>query len=106
MSSAAKRIQELREKIRYYDRRYYVEADPAVSDLEYDRLYKELQDLEAKHPELVTPDSPTQRVGDAPVEGLEQVTHRVPMLSIENSYAVDDLKAFAVRTEKSLDGEG
>ncbi len=105
MPSAAQRIEELREKIRYYDRMYYVEASPVVSDLEYDKLYKELERLEEQHPEFVTPDSPTQRVGDAPVDGLEQVAHRLPMLSIENSYAVEDLKAFALRTEKALDGQ-
>src|SRR6187402_3728412 len=98
MPSAEKRIDELRDNIRYYDRMYYVEANPPVSDLEYDRLYKELEKLEEEHPELVTADSPTQRVGEQPVANLTQVTHRVPMLSIENSYAVEDLKAFAQRT--------
>jgi DNA ligase (NAD+) len=102
MPSVEKRIDELRDKIRYYDRMYYVEASPVVSDLEYDRLYKELVDLETKHPELVAADSPTQRVGERPVSGLTQVAHRLPMLSIENSYAVEDLKAFALRTEKAL----
>lgn len=105
MPSAEKRIDELRDKIRYYDRMYYVEANPVVSDLEYDRLYKELEKLEEEHPELVTDDSPTQRVGERPVANLTQVTHRMPMLSIENSYAVEDLKAFAQRTEKGLDGQ-
>jgi len=106
MTSAAKRIEELREKIRYFDRMYYVEASPVVSDLEYDKLYKELERLEAEHPDLVAPDSPTQRIGDRPVSSLTQVAHRVPMLSIENSYDVEELRAFAQRTEKALDGEG
>lgn len=105
MPSPEKRLEELRDKIRYYDRMYYVEANPVVSDLEYDRLYKELEQLEEEHPDLVTPDSPTQRVGERPVSSLTQVAHRLPMLSIENSYAVEELKAFAVRTEKTLDGE-
>src|SRR6187397_2913201 len=104
MPSDARRIEEMREKIRYYDRMYYVEANPVVSDLEYDRLYKELEKLEEQHPELITPDSPTQRVGERPVSSLLQVAHKLPMLSIENSYAVDDLKAFALRTEKGLGG--
>jgi DNA ligase (NAD+) len=105
MPPAAKQIEELREKIRYYDRMYYVEACPVVSDLEYDKLYKQLEKLEGEHPELVTPDSPTQRIGERPVSSLTQVTHRLPMLSIENSYDVADLKAFALRTEKALEGQ-
>jgi DNA ligase (NAD+) len=104
MSSVAERLAALREQIRYYDRMYYVEATPVVSDLEYDRLYKQLEQLEAEHPDLITPDSPTQRVGERPVSHLVQAAHRVPMLSIENSYDVADLRAFAERTRKSLDG--
>lgn len=105
MPSVEQTIHTLREKIRYYDRMYYVEANPAVSDLEYDRQYKELERLEREHPQLITADSPTQRVGERPVANLTQVTHRVPMLSIENSYAIEELKAFAERTQKSLPGE-
>jgi DNA ligase (NAD+) len=105
MPTAAQRIAELREKIRHHDRLYYVESAPVISDLEYDKLYRELQELERDHPELITPDSPTQRVGDRPVEGLTQVPHRLPMLSIENSYDVEELRAFAQRTEKALDGQ-
>jgi len=101
----AEAIARLREEIRYHDRKYYVEAAPEISDLEYDRLVQQLKKLEAAHPELITPDSPTQRVGDAPVEGLRQVEHRVPMLSIENTYGVDELKQYAARTEKLLRGE-
>lgn len=103
--SAAKRIDELRDQIRYHDRKYYVEAKPEISDLEYDRLMKELQRLEAEHPELVTPDSPTQRIGDEPVDHLEQVAHRRPMMSIDNTYSVDELRAWATRTTKLLSGE-
>ena len=67
----ASEIARLREEIRYHDRKYYVEAAPEISDREYDRLMERLKKLEAEHPELVTPDSPTQRIGDQPVEGLE-----------------------------------
>lgn len=105
MSSDAERIEKLRDEIRYHDRKYYVEAAPEISDLEYDRKLDELKRLEERHPELVMPDSPTQRVGDAPVEELEQVAHRVPMLSIDNTYSIEDLKKFGERTAKSLEGE-
>ena len=81
-SSAATRIARLREEIRRHDRKYYVEAAPEISDREYDRLVDELRSLEAKHPELVTPDSPTQRIGDEPVAALASVRHRLPMMSI------------------------
>jgi DNA ligase (NAD+) len=105
MSSVARRIAELRDEIRRHDRLYYVEAAPVISDLEYDKLYQELVRLEGEHPELITPDSPTQRVGDRPVSGLVQAAHRLPMLSIENSYEPGELRAFAQRVEKSLPGE-
>jgi DNA ligase (NAD+) len=105
MSSPSEQIEALRTKIRYHDRKYYVEAAPEISDLEYDKLYRELQQLEAAHPELITTDSPTQRVGEQPVAELTQVTHRVPMLSIENCYEAEELRKFAERTSKSLDGE-
>ncbi len=80
---AKKRIAELRGEIAAHDRRYYVEAKPTISDAAYDELYRELRALEAEHPELVTPDSPTQRVGGAPSKGFKQVRHEVPMLSLE-----------------------
>jgi len=98
-------IEQLREEIRYHDRKYYVEAAPEISDLQYDRLLQRLQDLEAEHPELIAPDSPTQRVGDQPVPELTQVEHRVPMLSIENTYNLDELREFARRTSRLLAGE-
>ena len=69
-ASAASRIARLREQIRHHDRLYYVEAAPEISDLEYDRLVEQLRELEAEHPDLVTPDSPTQRIGDEPVDEL------------------------------------
>ena len=101
----AAEIARLREEIRRHDRKYYVEAAPEISDLEYDRLIERLKKLEAEHPELVTPDSPTQRIGDQPVEGLEPVEHRVPMLSIENTYSLDELKKYGERVAKLLPGE-
>lgn len=101
-SPAAKQIERLRDTIRHHDRKYYVEARPEISDREYDRLVGELQALEAKHPELVTPDSPTQRVGDEPVPELEAVKHRLPMLSMDNTYSAEDLLAWGRRVEKLL----
>lgn len=99
------RIDELCEQIRYHDRKYYVDADPQISDRNYDRLIEELRELEAAHPELVTTESPTQRVGDLPVDHLVQVNHRAPMLSIDNSYSVEDLRKYEERTRKLLDKE-
>jgi DNA ligase (NAD+) len=103
--SIAQQIAALRDEIREHDRRYYVEAAPAISDLEYDKLLARLKELEAAHPDLVTPDSPTQRVGDAPVPELNQVRHRVPMLSMDNTYSIEDLNRYAERTAKLLPGE-
>ncbi len=101
-ASAAKRIAALRDQIRDHDRKYYVEARPEISDREYDKLVDELRSLEEQHPDLVTPDSPTQRVGDEPVPELESVTHRLPMLSMDNTYGPEDLVAWGHRVEKLL----
>ncbi len=101
----AHEIASLRDEIRRHDLKYYVEAAPEISDMEYDRLLERLKALEADHPELIAPDSPTQRIGDRPVDGLEQVEHRVPMLSIDNTYGIDELKKYAERTEKLLADE-
>jgi DNA ligase (NAD+) len=101
----AREIEELRKEIRHHDQKYFVEAAPEISDLEYDRRMARLKELEAAHPELITPDSPTQRVGERPVSELRPVTHRIPMLSIENTYSIDDLKKYGERTEKQLSGE-
>ncbi|TWU35966.1 NAD-dependent DNA ligase LigA [Novipirellula artificiosorum] len=95
---------ELREKIRRLDHLYYLEAKPEVSDLEYDRLLEQLRQLEIEHPHLASADSPTQRIGDAPVPHLVQVPHAVPMLSIDNTYSREELKAYFDRTEKALGG--
>ncbi|MCE5303909.1 MAG: NAD-dependent DNA ligase LigA [Planctomycetaceae bacterium] len=98
-------LQKLRDEIVRHDRKYYVEAAPDISDLEYDRLVERLKRLEAEHPELVTPDSPTQRIGDRPVEGLTPYAHRVPMLSIENTYSLAELQQYGQRVAKLLSGE-
>lgn len=104
-SDPAAEIARLCDQIRYHDRKYYVEAAPELSDLEYDRLLDRLKRLEANHPELVTPDSPTQRIGDQPVEGLDQVEHRVAMLSIDNTYSLEELGKYGQRTARLLVGE-
>src|SRR5262245_38528081 len=93
----ADEIAKLHEQIRYHDQKYYVDAQPEISDLEYDRLVERLKRLEAAHPELVTEDSPTQRVGDRPVDYLKPVEHRRAMLSIENTYSLDELKKYGQR---------
>ncbi|HEX3657281.1 MAG TPA: NAD-dependent DNA ligase LigA [Pirellulales bacterium] len=102
---AAAEIEQLRRQIRHHDRLYYLLAEPEISDVEYDRLIERLKQLEAKHPELITPDSPTQRIGDQPVESLHSVEHRVPMLSIENTYSLEELRAYGQRVGKLLPGE-
>jgi DNA ligase (NAD+) len=104
-TTPATEIAHLRDEIRRHDHKYYIEAKPEISDLEYDKLMGRLKELEAKHPELITPDSPTQRVGEQPVAGLVQVAHRVPMLSIENTYSLDELKQYGHRVAKLLPGE-
>ncbi|MEM7455405.1 MAG: NAD-dependent DNA ligase LigA [Planctomycetota bacterium] len=98
-------IEKLRDEIRLHDRKYYVEHSPVISDLEYDRLMNQLKKLEADNPELVTPDSPTQRVGEQPVGYLENVEHTVPMLSIENSYSREELIDFGKKTEANFEGK-
>jgi DNA ligase (NAD+) len=100
--STASKIERLREQIREHDRRYYIEAAPVISDLDYDRLLEELRLLETAHPELITPESPTQRVGDAAVDELTSVRHVRPMLSMDNTYSEGDLAAWAARTAKQL----
>src|SRR5437016_4547928 len=104
-AQAAKRIAKLRDEIRKHDRRYYEEAAPTISDREYDRLYKELVDLEAKFPDLVTSDSPTQRVGGKPLQAFAQIQHRVPMLSLDNTYSEDEVANFYKRITRLLPDE-
>ena len=100
-----KEVEQLRDEIRQHDHRYYVDSAPIISDLEYDRLLEKLKQFERQHPELITPDSPTQRIGDQPVSDLNQVDHRLPMLSIDNTYSVEDLRKYGQRITKLLDGE-
>ncbi len=97
-------IQKLREEIRHHEELYYVQDDPEISDAEYDALLARLNQLEAEHPELVMPDSPTQRVGGRPAEGFAEYVHRRPMLSLDNSYNINDLRAFDERCRKLADG--
>jgi DNA ligase (NAD+) len=96
------RIEGLREQIRYHNRRYHIEDAPEISDAEYDALYAELESMEAEHPELVTPDSPTQRVGGEPLEGFEEVRHTVPMLSLANARKTEDLREWDARVRRLL----
>ena len=102
---AEKKINKLRDEIGQHDYRYYVLAAPTISDQAYDRLFDQLRKLESQFPDLVTPDSPTQRVGGEPLPGFEQVTHAVPMLSIDNTYNEDELREFDGRVAKGLGGE-
>ncbi|MGC9454617.1 MAG: NAD-dependent DNA ligase LigA [Phycisphaerae bacterium] len=102
MADDKQRIEQLREEIRRHDWLYYVKAEPEISDRQYDKLLEELERLEKKHPELVTPDSPTQRVGGEPIEGFETVTHSVPMLSIENTYNAEEVREFDRRVRREV----
>src|SRR6266545_2970691 len=91
------RISELREAIRFHEERYYIHSAPEIADEEFDRLLHELERLEAEFPDLVTADSPTQRVAGRPVEGFVTVEHLVPMLSLDNAYSEDELRVFDER---------
>jgi DNA ligase (NAD+) len=93
----AARLAELRREIEYYNYRYYVEDDPVISDEEYDRMFRELRELEREHPELAAPDSPTQRVGAEPQERFQKVAHLRPMLSLANAFDENELRAFEKR---------
>ena len=100
-----KEIEKLRDTIRHNDHLYYVLNKPKVSDREYDALYRKLKDLEDAHPEFITPDSPTQRVGGKPAESFPVVKHIVPMMSMDNTYSADELKEFDERVKKNLKNE-
>src|SRR5579872_3359053 len=95
-----KRIEALREKIRHHEYLYYVLDNPEISDQEFDRLMQQLKDLEAEHPSLLTPDSPTQRVGGKPREGFVKVRHSSPMLSLDNTYNEDELRGWERRVHE------
>jgi len=104
--SAAAEIARLREEIRHHNRRYYVLDDPQIPDSEYDRLLRRLQELEAEHPELVTADSPTQRVGAEPLAAFAAVRHEIPMLSLDNVFSEEELRAFDRRVRERLGDDG
>ena len=97
------RVRDLRRRLAEADRAYYVEAEPIMSDRDYDQLLRELGDLEAAHPELADPDSPTARVGGEPIDAFRSVQHAVPMQSIDNSYEIEDLRAWYDRVRKGLE---
>ena len=101
-AEARQRAEFLRAELERHNRLYYVEARPEISDREFDRLLRELQELEAAHPDLATPDSPTQRVGGAPLAGFRQVKHAVPMMSLDNTYSVEEMREFDARIRKAL----
>src|SRR6476619_6212851 len=97
------RVKELRDAIRHHEERYYIHNDPEISDEEFDRLLHELERLEADHPDLVTADSPTQRVAGQATAGFGTVDHLVPMLSLDNAYNEDELRAFDERVRRGAE---
>src|SRR6188474_2242160 len=101
-SDARKRVEELLELINFHAYRYHVLDDPEISDYDYDRLYRELQDLEGEFPELISPDSPTQRVSGEAAELFRPVRHRAQMLSLDNAFSREELDAWAKRVERVL----
>jgi DNA ligase (NAD+) len=102
LANAKLRVEELREQANFHSYRYHVLDDPEVSDAEYDDLMKELRALEERFPELVTPDSPTQRVGATPTDLFAPVQHRTPMLSLDNAFSREELEAWATRVERGV----
>ena len=105
MASIAAEIQRLREEIEAHNYAYYILSAPTISDYDFDQLLKRLEQLEAEHPDLITPDSPTQRVGTDRTEGFAQVAHRYPMLSLGNTYSYDEVREFYERVAKDLGGK-
>ncbi len=95
-------MEHLRKEINYHNYKYYVENNPVIPDYEFDQLLKELESLEAKFPDLITHDSPTQRVGEEPLEGFETVEHKEPMLSLANTYTYEELREFDERVKKNV----
>ena len=104
-AEAKKRIAELREQIRHHDYVYFVETRSEISDREYDKLYAELKSLEQQHPDLIAPDSPTQRASGQPLKEFKSVRHAVPMMSLDNTYSIDELREFDKRVRKLLPDE-
>src|SRR6185503_15379915 len=105
LNEARARHAKLVEEIREHDHAYHVEAQPKVSDREYDRLYHELLELEKEFPELVAPDSPSQRVSGEPLKEFKPVQHLVPMLSLDNTYSQEEVRDFVRRVERILPNE-
>jgi DNA ligase (NAD+) len=105
MQKIQERVEYLRNEINKHNRKYYIEDAPEISDRDFDKLLDELKQLEVEHPELLTPDSPTQRVGGQPIEEFKSVRHREPMLSIDNTYKPEELREFDRRIKKLLGGE-
>ena len=105
MPPTKNRAAELRKLLEHHNYQYYVEAKPEISDREFDRLLDELKKIEAEHPELQTPDSPTLRVGGMPIAGFKTVAHCEAMLSIDNTYSAEGLREFDRRVRKELKGE-
>src|SRR2546428_4242698 len=103
-AAAARRIVELREQIHHHDHLYYVEARPEIADTEYDRLMRELRELEGRFPDLITGDSPTQRVSGAPTDVFQSVEHQIAMLSLDNATTADDLREFEARISRAVPG--
>jgi len=102
-NTAKKKIIKLRKEIDYHNKKYYIENNPVISDFEFDKLLKELEELELQYPELITPDSPTRRVGEKPIDVFKTVEHKVPMLSLANTYTFDELRDFDERVKKHVD---
>src|SRR5688572_16662962 len=100
--SPAKEVERLRREIDRHSRLYYIDSAPVISDLEFDRLLKRLEQLEREHPELDSPDSPSHKVGGSPIAGFTTVQHRVPMLSIDNEYDEAGVREFDQRVRKTL----
>ncbi|MBV9673308.1 MAG: NAD-dependent DNA ligase LigA [Verrucomicrobia bacterium] len=102
LHDAERRIEDLRREIAEHDRKYYLEAAPSITDQEYDALYRELGELESKYPQLITPESPTQRVSGSPLDVFHQISHRTPMLSLDNTYSKEELAEFFRRLQRLL----
>lgn len=104
-SAIKAKLAKLRDQINEHNYRYYVLDNPSISDAQFDRLFGELQQLEAQHPELITPDSPTQRVGAKPAKGFVEVVHQIPMLSLDNAFTDEEVFAFDKRIKQRLHSE-
>src|SRR5215831_5839338 len=100
--TAGEEIKRLRETINYHDERYYIDSDPVISDFEYDELMRRLRELEEANPALATPDSPTRRVSGRPAEGFANYVHRRPMLSLDNTYSVEELREWDGRVRRGI----